>query len=82
MWYTYLKSAGDRAIIRECFSTSILLGSINDPIEPQSEVNLNVHIIKIRSLILIFLFSVGPSESTMRTTRFWPAFARMISVTD
>nr|XP_040563799.1 uncharacterized protein LOC121114036 isoform X11 [Lepeophtheirus salmonis] len=37
LWYSYHKSAGDIAIIRECFSTSILLGSIENPIAPSHE---------------------------------------------
>ena len=34
LWYSYLKSSTERSVIRECFSTSILLGSIDRPIEP------------------------------------------------
>jgi hypothetical protein len=37
LWYAYYKSANERAVVRECFSTSILLGSINEPIETLSE---------------------------------------------
>ena len=35
LWYSYLKAANDRATIRECYSPRILLGSIDNPIEPQ-----------------------------------------------
>ena len=35
--YSFLTAPGEpRSVIRECFSTGILLGSINDPIEPRS----------------------------------------------
>ena len=36
LWYSYLKSSTEKAVIRECFSTSILLGSIDRPIEPSN----------------------------------------------
>jgi len=34
LWYSWQKSANDVAHIRECFSTSILLGSLSDPLLP------------------------------------------------
>ena len=39
LWYSYLKSSTEKAVIRECFSTSILLGSIDRPIEPLKKCN-------------------------------------------
>ena len=37
MWYSYQKSSTEIAIVRECFSTSVLLGSITDPIVPSDQ---------------------------------------------
>ena len=34
LWYSYLKAANERATIRECYSPRILLGSIDNPIDP------------------------------------------------
>jgi len=34
LWYSWQKSSTSTAVIRECFSTSILLGSISDPLLP------------------------------------------------
>ena len=35
LWYSFVTVPGEpRSVIRECFSTGILLGSINDPVEP------------------------------------------------
>ena len=37
LWYSFVTAPGEpRSVIRECFSTGILLGSINDPVEPKS----------------------------------------------
>jgi len=40
LWYSYQQSeaGGETAVVRECFSTSILLGSISDPIRPAAQV--------------------------------------------
>ena len=38
LWYSYVQAPGEpKAVIRECFSTGILLGTIDDPIEPRSD---------------------------------------------
>ena len=37
LWYSYQKSGNDVGVIRECFSTNILLGSIQNPINPQNQ---------------------------------------------
>ena len=37
LWYSYQKSSTEIAIVRECFSTSVLLGSITDPIVPSDQ---------------------------------------------
>ena len=34
--YTWRQSQHEAAILRECFSTSVLLGSISDPLVPAS----------------------------------------------
>ena len=39
LWYSYLKAENDRATIRECYSPRILLGSIDNPLEPQAGCN-------------------------------------------
>ena len=37
LWYSFVTVPGEpRSVIRECFSTGILLGSISDPIEAKS----------------------------------------------
>ena len=38
LWYSFLTAPGEpRSVIRECFSTGILLGSIDDPIEARAD---------------------------------------------
>lgn len=37
LYYSWKKSATERSVIRECFPTSVLLGNIDNPVEPQSE---------------------------------------------
>ena len=37
LYYSWRKSATERSVIRECFATSILLGSIDNPVEPRAE---------------------------------------------
>ena len=39
LYYSWKKSNTDTSVIRECFPTSILLGSIDDPVEPSEECN-------------------------------------------
>ena len=37
LYYSWKKSATESSVIRECFPTSILLGNIDNPVEPQPE---------------------------------------------
>ena len=38
LWYSFVQAPGEpREVIRECFSTGILLGTIDDPIEARSD---------------------------------------------
>ena len=38
LWYSFVEAPGQpRSVIRECFSTGILLGSIDDPVEARSD---------------------------------------------
>ena len=39
LWYSYKKSRDERAIIRECYSPRILLGSIDNPLEAEAGCN-------------------------------------------
>ena len=37
LWYSFVQVPGQpRAVVRECFSTGILLGNIDNPIEPRN----------------------------------------------
>merc|ERR550539_1420977 len=40
LYYSWKKSATESSVIRECFPTSILLGSIDNPVQPQVECSL------------------------------------------
>ena len=40
LYYSWKKSATESSVIRECFPTSILLGSIDNPVQPQAQCSL------------------------------------------
>ena len=37
LYYSWRKSARESSVIRECFPTSVLLGSIDQPVQPQAQ---------------------------------------------
>ena len=37
LYYSWQKAANDRAVIRECFPLSVLLGSLESPVVPRSD---------------------------------------------
>ena len=39
LWYSWERSRGRISFVRECFSTSILLGTVSDPLLPSSSCN-------------------------------------------